>query len=88
MRNPIGTVILSGGWRRTCRQPQSKNPDEADIASTARTFLPQTSGFKVPQAQSYFTTSNLSCSVASELSPTHTSNSDGSTTHPFVAALQ
>ena len=36
----------------------------------------------------YCTTEKLSCSVAVELLPTHTSKSEDSATHPFFAALQ
>jgi hypothetical protein len=34
-------VILSEGWARTLRQPQSKDPDEFHLADAAQTFLPR-----------------------------------------------
>jgi len=36
----------------------------------------------------YGTIEKLSCNVAVELLPTHTSKSEDSATHPFFAALQ
>jgi len=40
------------------------------------------------QPAPYCTTEKLSCNVAVELLPTQTSKSEGSTTQPFLAALQ